>query len=117
MSVKGVLRVMNHHVAFYCPGCQEMHVVSLSRWKFNGNYEKPSFTPSMIIRNGHYAQDWKPADSCWCEYYKEHPDEEQDFCCGICHWIITDGVIQFQGDCTHPLAGKAVPMEAPAESG
>lgn len=28
-----------------------------------------------------------------------------------CHLSVTDGTLHFHGDCTHPLAGKSVPMQ------
>lgn len=36
---------------FWCPGCQETHSYDVkwdgSAWKFNGDMDKPSFTPSL----------------------------------------------------------------------
>ena len=32
----------------FCPGCQCGHLFD-SRWTFNGNHEKPTFTPSMLV--------------------------------------------------------------------
>ncbi len=30
----------------------------------------------------------------------------------VCHSFVTDGQIQFLGDCTHKLAGQTVPLSA-----
>jgi hypothetical protein len=76
---------------FYCPGCKEEHGVWTTRsrynnctWTFNGNLEKPTFLPSVMVRHG------------------------LDI---VCHLYITEGVIHFLGDCTHELVNQSVPME------
>lgn len=51
---------------------------------FNGNFEKPSFVPSLL---------------CYGDGY--HPR---------CHLWITDGIIKFFDDCDHDLKGQTVPM-------
>lgn len=90
-------------VYFYCPGCGCDHGVWTLPWEkyrdkdnnpvygplwgFNGDMEKPTFTPSIKVT--------------YPEAGKEH----------ICHSVITDGKISYCGDCTHELAGKVVEME------
>lgn len=113
--VKGVLRVLqDNRVAFYCPGCKSYHEVNINGtnhpvWTFNGDYNKPTFSPSILVRSGHYTGR-EDKTNCWCTYAKEHPDEDIPFKCGICHSFITDGKIQFLGDCTHELAGQTVEL-------
>lgn len=34
-------------VGYICPACRTPHVVPVGPWRFNGNYESPSFDPSM----------------------------------------------------------------------
>lgn len=71
---------------FWCPGCDQAHGVYVEKgnneqqivWDFNGNMEKPTFSPSILL-SGH----------------DKH----------ICHSFVTDGRIQFLQDCTHHLAG------------
>lgn len=79
-------------------------------WGWNGSLEKPTLTPSILVRSGHYASHWKDGDPCWCRYKIEHPNEETDFECVICHSFVTDGQIQFLNDSTHHLAGQTVPL-------
>jgi hypothetical protein len=93
----------------FCPGCGCAHRLD-TRWTFNGDYEKPTFRPSLLIRSGHYVPEHQ-SENCWCTYSKEHPDDPAPFECGVCHSFITDGQIQFLGDCTHSLKGKTVPLE------
>lgn len=101
-------------IAFWCPGCKTSHTIqhgegSGPRWGWNGNAEAPTFTPSVLERSGHYVPGHE-SGPCWCTYYDEHPDEVRDFACGICHTFVTNGQIQFLGDCTHALAGQTVSM-------
>ncbi len=73
----------------YCPGCKEYHVFD-KRWTFNGDFENPSFTPSLLVKGGDNS---------------------------ICHSYLTDGEWRFCGDSTHGLAGQTVPMCKPHWSG
>jgi hypothetical protein len=117
---KGILRTLEDgRLSFYCPGCREYHTINTIStnsgpcWGFNGNYEKPTFTPSVLVKSGHYCDHAKPG-YCWCNYKERFPDEgEPPFKCGICHSFVTDGRIQFLSDCTHELAGKTVELECP----
>ncbi|MGB3043671.1 MAG: DUF6527 family protein [Xanthobacteraceae bacterium] len=111
---RGILRVADGGVLmFWCPGCDGAHQVQVGegggpRWGFNSNYEKPTFTPSVLIRSGHYVpgQDGK---ECWCTYEKRI-GKSAPFACSVCHSFVRDGQIQFLSDCTHALAGQTVPL-------
>lgn len=106
-------------VEFHCPGCDEVHHVWVngsehpngSCWGFNNDFSQPTFSPSILIRSGHYAPHFnKEKDSCWCTYNREHPEEPVSFECGICHSFVNNGKIQFLTDCTHKLAGQTVDL-------
>lgn len=92
---KGILRITNHGVMFWCKGCDMFHVINLDStyssitWDFNENYEKPTFSPSILV---------------------EYPwgMERRKV---ICHSFITDGKIQYLGDCTHALANQTIDLE------
>jgi hypothetical protein len=88
-----------------------MHVVN-SGWKFDGNYEKPTFSPSVLMTSGHYVSAHKPGDACWCTYNRDHPERPASFECARCHSFVKAGQIQFLNDSTHALAGKTIPLEA-----
>ena len=97
---------------FWCPGCKESHHVPVGegsgpRWGFNGDTDSPTFTPSILVRSGHYVPGHQ-GETCWCNWEDkaEHPDLQ----CRVCHSFVTDGMIQFLGDCTHELAGQTVPI-------
>lgn len=54
------------------------------RWKFNGDYEKPTFSPSMFCDFGNGI---------------------------ITHCYVRDGNIEYLSDSTHELSGKIVNCE------
>ena len=56
----------------------------VDRWQFNGNFDSPTFSPSMLIYNDGY-----------------HKKE---------HFFVTDGKIIYLSDCDHDLAGKTIDM-------
>ena len=101
---------------FFCPGCKYRHDVHVyeprsngARWGFNENLDKPSFTPSIHIKTGMYAGQElvdendlvKYPDAIeWNDFIKKHST--------VCHSFVTDGYIEFLGDCTHELKGQKV---------
>lgn len=105
--------VQDHQLAFWCPGCGHAHAITYggNGWSWDGNVERPTFSPSILVRNGHYADGKRGEENgCWCTYNAEHPNDPSIFTCGICHSFVKDGQIQFLGDCTHALAGQTVPI-------
>lgn len=90
-----------------CPGCGDYHVYD-SRWEFNGDFEKPTFTPSYLVKSGHYAD--RHTDECWCKYNEKHGLHGDIFKCYVCHSFVSDGKIQFLDDCTHHLKGQTVDL-------
>lgn len=94
-------------VGIFCPGCNRLHVMTVdkvpdgfeawpsgdrTKWSWNGRFDLPTFSPSLLT--------WFDADN---EPGFEAPGER-------CHSFITDGRIQFLGDCTHSLVGKTVDL-------
>ena len=83
-----------------CPACQVEHNflldaryaytgsgVPASIWEFNGDYEKPTFTPSM-----------------GANMKGQFPGRPR------CHSFLTDGQWHFMDDSSHGLAGQVVEM-------
>lgn len=90
-------------LTWWCPGCDGAHHIKHGegagpRWGWNGDAEKPTFTPSVLVT---YQANPKASDE-----FKEWRTER------ICHSFVVDGAMQFLGDCTHALAGKTVPIPA-----
>ena len=77
-------------VAFHCPGCEYGHQIPVTgrrAWQWNGLFDKPTLTPSILVNRG-----------------SSNPEVP------TCHSYVTDGRIQFLADCTHKLAGKTVEL-------
>jgi len=78
-----------------CPGCDTWHSVytvanqyNKAIWGFDGNMDKPTFSPSLLVT-------WTHGE--------EHEKRR-------CHSFIRNGEWQFLSDCTHDLAGQTIPM-------
>jgi hypothetical protein len=87
-------------IGFWCPGCDDDHVINVSgvgrpNWTYNGNPEAPTFTPSILVT--YNGSDAGQTDE---DGFRAPP--------AVCHSFVTDGRIQFLGDCTHALAGQTV---------
>lgn len=91
---KGKFEILSYgKLAFYCNGCKQYHAINIDKnkspnWDFNNNYDKPTFSPSILVEIGHY------------------PDLS-DFC----HSYVVNGKIQYLSDCTHEFAGKTLELE------
>ena len=96
-------RAVNGYV-HWCPGCEESHILP-DGWMFNGDLENPTFTPSFkhdgqarrIFVDGNWTGEWlRDANGNVVPY--------------VCHYILTAGILNYCGDCTHGLAGQSVPL-------
>lgn len=90
-------------VAFFCPGCQRVHPINVGSgpgpsWGYNNNPDKPTFTPSVLVT-------WSEPSDAPGEFDNPSKDVPK-----ACHSFVTDGRIQFLGDCTHALAGQTVDL-------
>lgn len=118
MALQGILRTIEgNQLAFFCNGCEEMHAVNIGPgqpcWTFNGDYVRPTFKPSIFIRSGHHSPDYKLPPSGLCEYCEDAKADGYESLCCVCHSFVTDGQIQFLGDCTHALKNQTVPLAVP----
>jgi hypothetical protein len=79
-------------VLFQCPGCDNLHCIrtkpatgsNQSCWGYDGNTEKPTFSPSVL--------------TC--------PDEPER----RCHIFVKEGKIQYLSDCWHAMKNTTVDM-------
>ena len=100
-KVKQITDTTGQYVSyvFHCPACKRHHSCYVERpdkrrpcWSFNGDLEKPTFTPSIVSLYGR--------------------DDEIN----VCHSFVCDGRIEFLSDCTHSLAGQTVDLPEVEES-
>lgn len=94
---------------YWCQGCNELHRViteGSGAWGFNGNVDAPTFTPSVLVE---WDASVPPVTPENLEQYRAAPWEQQKEH-RRCHTFITDGMVQFLGDCSHALAGQTLPL-------
>jgi hypothetical protein len=65
------------------------HIQWKDRWTFNGDFERPTFSPSLNT--------WYGGDDDEIPLHR-------------CHSFIRNGRIEFLPDCTHALAGQTVDL-------
>ena len=76
-----------------CPACGYGHLFrtvpheNLPVWTFNGDRDKPTFSPSMLVNSRTHVT---------------NPDAI------LCHSFVRDGKFEFLSDCSHAMAGKTV---------
>ncbi|MDX2015548.1 MAG: DUF6527 family protein [Myxococcaceae bacterium] len=79
---------------FWCPGCDEAHPFYVAgpnaKWTFNGDEERPTFAPSLLLQRSKNDGTGRGPR---------------------CHLFLTDGVLQYLGDCEHALANQSVPLQ------
>lgn len=73
-------------------------------WQFNGNVDRPTFSPSFrhcmllqVFKDGKWTGEWRR-------------DGDGNVIQATCHYVLTDGILNFCDDCTHELAGKSMPL-------
>lgn len=74
----------HRHLQWWCPGCEDCHVVPIEgpkAWGWSGGTEAPTLTPSVRVRYHDGA---------------------------VCHLFVREGNLVFLGDCTHALAGQTI---------
>lgn len=91
---QGDVRKMLMH---WCPGCDGPHGITIEGigvpvWTFSGDYERPTFNPSILCFTSH-------------EGGKPLPVRKT-----LCHYFIRDGNIEFCSDSPHALAGRTVEL-------
>lgn len=104
---------------FWCPGCDGAHGVRHGdgpgpRWGWNGDVNKPTFTPSINVVYEHLSDASRARNDAFkAEHGRymtpaELPYDQRE----VCHSFVKEGRIQFLGDCTHALAGQTVDLPA-----
>ena len=119
MSEERVVRRLlaeNFDHIFFCPGCRCGHgfnayLNKLPRWQFNGEMDRPTLSPSLLMTSSKLTDAGRADYFAWCDAgYPERtaPFETVPL---VCHSFVTEGQIQFLSDCTHELAGQTVALE------
>jgi hypothetical protein len=123
-ALSSILRnATDGRLTWWCPGCDGPHQVAIGdgpgpRWGYNGNAEKPTFTPSVLVTWDEPANLGNPEAlaSDIAESRRRKAAGEQNvklpIAHQVCHSFVVAGAMQFLGDCTHVLAGQTVPIPA-----
>jgi hypothetical protein len=98
---------------WWCPACDSAHPLP-DTWKFNGDLERPTFRPSFkhtgtqIARgpDGEWNGNWLMKDEHGNVVEAKCSTEKLRTIPWCCHYVITSGIVHYQGDCTHDLKGK-----------
>lgn len=102
---------------FWCPGCEDTHpyqvIPSTMAWQFNGDLEKPTFTPSLLVHpHRTFKKDVTREEIA--EAQKITPEGQPlvgiTFMTPRCHLFLTDGKLSFCSDSEHRLAGQTVDL-------
>jgi hypothetical protein len=98
-KVSAKLRSTEDGYAHWCPGCESMHVFYTNKpaaggalWTFNGDLERPTFGPSMVITTEAYEDEGV------------HLPQER------CHYWLRSGGIEYLHDSTHQLKGLHIAL-------
>lgn len=115
--ISPVLRKSTSGFIWWCPGCRSAHHINVGsgsgpQWTWNGDADRPSFQPSVLVRG--IRQDMTTEELIDYDHAAENQSSDELLAnpkFGTrCHVYVTDGQIQFLGDCTHDHANKTVPI-------
>ena len=93
-QVSPYLRRVANGYTHYCPGCDEAHILP-DGWEFNGDVNKPTFSPSFKHEGGRF---------------RRTTGESELF---VCHYVLTDGILNYCPDSSHTLRGPVPLPELP----
>lgn len=110
-------RVNGWILGFWCPGCNHRHHINDAPepgnpaspvWHWNGSVDKPTFSPSILVRGRTLTRKGEADYEAWYQSGYPQPAPEFESMETVCHSFVNDGKIQFLGDCTHHLKGQTV---------
>jgi hypothetical protein len=118
--ISKTLRKTTTGFIWWCPGCKQTHGINVRttdersgpNWSWNNDPEKPSFSPSILVRGTRQdltdeeeVQFDKDAETLTRDQLMDHPVYSFR-----CHSFVENGHIRFLNDCTHELANQTVPI-------
>jgi hypothetical protein len=85
-------KTIDNRYIFYCEGCAMCHSFD-NRWNFNGDMEKPTFYPSLLVQMRNAIVNNIVANNY------------------VCNSFVREGKIEYLNDCSHKLAGNTVELK------
>lgn len=106
-------------LTYYCQGCSSAHSIRTKgngAWGWNGDVDKPIFTPSVLVTGQDFTEKGEADFEAWLA--AERPDRNGvafESVKTVCHTFVgcngaQPGEVVFLGDCTHALAGQVLPF-------
>jgi hypothetical protein len=86
---------------FWCPGCEDVHVIPHEVWQVSNGISGLTIKPSILM---YEHQKFINEDLKWDALL----DPSNITTAPRCHSFVTDGEIQFLSDSTHALANQTV---------
>lgn len=90
----------------WCPACEQRHALPDRGWTFNGDEHRPSFSPSFK----HTFVHWTGGTDDRGLGLGERQER-------VCHYIVTDGLMQFCVDSWHKRSDIVAMPPIPAPTG
>jgi hypothetical protein len=87
---------------FWCPACKMVHAIT-NKWQFNGDFNAPTFSPSILVQGVQRITDEEAARILNGENIEPRPLR--------CHSYIENGYIRFCDDSLHDLKGQTLALE------
>lgn len=107
-------------LSFWCAGCEQRHMVNVGegpgpRWGWNGDVNKPVFTPSVLVTGRDFTPKGEADFDAWCDAGHPKPAPEFESAETRCHTFVgcngaQPGQIIYLGDCAHALAGQTIDL-------
>ncbi len=97
----------------HCPGCNKFHAIGTDpahHHKFNGDFERPTFSPSILCNGSRFTALGEQQYAEWMKDTSKKAPEQFDTEPWVCHSYVENGVWRFLDDCSHELRGKTVPV-------
>lgn len=91
-------------LVYYCQGCESHHRIvtkGICAWAWNGDVEKPVFSPSVLLTTPAYTD----VEKEFTEFRIKRRCHTFVGCNGA-----QPGEVIFLEDCTHKLAGQVLPL-------
>lgn len=102
------------YLQFWCPACSEDHLIVYDGpdrstrpdlyWGFDGNYDSPTFTPSVLVTGYKTVNDENGWTGEWVKDASGNPVPK------LCHTYVTAGQINYLGDCQHDRANSVAAL-------
>ncbi|WP_066339287.1 DUF6527 family protein [Azohydromonas lata] len=102
---------------FWCLGCDMPHCVMHGagggpRWTWNGDADKPTLSPSVLVQWDHLSPAARERNAAFYQEhgrYMTHIELPYDVH-HVCHTFVRDGRIEYLGDCTHDLVNQTIDL-------